>query len=182
MDAEDWQDRPFSIQTSGNFLCTKIRAPVRIQFVCVKFPRMSYAGEPPRPIPDLARYINEGDPDYYFCVEIGCVYEVEDWDVDKDNLIYGDPGFLQGMRKMFALSGFQYSRQLEYSDRMMQGRDYVSLRPAASELAKEIWNSRDRHVVEDGEDAEGGPQTILFVYFDAVPQETVIVPATPDEL
>lgn len=56
-----------------------------------------------------------------------CVYfNTDDWDVNKDGLIYTDKGFMTDLRNFLTMQGLD-NLDIDYSEQGMQGDDYVSL-------------------------------------------------------
>ena len=80
-----------------------------------------------------------------------CVYfNTEDWDVEKDGLIYTDSGFYADLQEFIKQHGLVVD--LCYSEQGMQGEDYVSLDVGAEFIAS--WEAKfgyasfaDVHVV-----------------------------------
>ena len=81
-----------------------------------------------------------------------CVYfNTEDWDVNKDGLIYTDDGFYADLQAFIKQHGLVVD--LCYSEQGMQGDDYVSLDVGAEFIAS--WEAKfgyasfaDVHVVD----------------------------------
>ena len=68
-----------------------------------------------------------------------CVYfNTEDWDVEKDGLIYTDSAFLDDLRDF--LITHELSDDVEYSEQGMQGDDYVSL--DVGEAFLKAWDAK----------------------------------------
>lgn len=56
-----------------------------------------------------------------------CVYfNTDDWDIERDGLIYTDSKFLQELRNFLTDCGLT-GYGVQYSEQGMQGEDYVSL-------------------------------------------------------
>lgn len=51
-------------------------------------------------------------------------FDPSSWDVEKDDLIYTDPGFRTGVRDLLSILGINV--QVDYNEQGMQGADYVS--------------------------------------------------------
>ena len=74
-----------------------------------------------------------------------CVYfNTQDWDVEKDGLIYTDSNFEEELNAFLAQHGLGTAR---YSEQGMQGDDYVSLDVEADFIAK--WEAKFGEVVVD---------------------------------
>ena len=58
--------------------------------------------------------------------ELKVHFNTEDWDVEKDGLIYTDRGFMTDLRNFLVLHGLD-NLDVDYSEQGMQGEDYVSL-------------------------------------------------------
>jgi hypothetical protein len=70
----------------------------------------------------------EGEADTYGDVEI--YFNTEDWNTERDSLIYTDPGFLEGLKAHLASLGFSRAAvddALEYSEAGMQDDEFVSM-------------------------------------------------------
>ena len=68
-----------------------------------------------------------------------CVYfNTEDWDVEKDGLIYTDTQFLDELRDF--LITHELSDAVNYSEQGMQGDNYVSL--DVSEAFLKAWDAK----------------------------------------
>lgn len=75
-----------------------------------------------------------------------CVYfNKEDWNVDKDGLIYTDKGFMTDLRNFLALQGLN-NLDVEYSEQGMQGTNYVSLDVGAEFL--QAWDAKFNPVAQ----------------------------------
>lgn len=58
--------------------------------------------------------------------ELAVYFNTDDWDVNKDGLIYTDKGFIIDLRNFLALQGLD-NLDIDYSEQGMQGDDFVSL-------------------------------------------------------
>ena len=68
-----------------------------------------------------------------------CVYfNTEDWDVERDGLIYTDSAFLDELRDF--LITHELSDDVEYSEQGMQGDNYVSLDVEADFI--KLWDAK----------------------------------------
>ena len=68
-----------------------------------------------------------------------CVhFNTQDWDVEKDGLIYTDGQFLEELRDF--LITHELSDDVEYSEQGMQGDDYVSL--DVNENFIKLWEAK----------------------------------------
>ena len=68
-----------------------------------------------------------------------CVYfNTEDWDVERDGLIYTDSAFLDELRDFLITQ--ELSDDVEYSEQGMQGDNYVSL--DVSEAFLKLWDAK----------------------------------------
>lgn len=61
--------------------------------------------------------------------ELVVTFDVDDWNIDTDGLIYTDSQFLADLRQHLINEGFSKEAvmALDYSEQGMQGEDYVSL-------------------------------------------------------
>ena len=83
--------------------------------------------------------------------ELRVYFNTEDWDVNKDGLIYTDGGFKQDLMAFVTEHGLVVD--LCYSEQGMQGDDYVSLDVGADFIAS--WEAKfgyesfaDVHVID----------------------------------
>ncbi len=71
-------------------------------------------------------YLDESETDF---AEMVVSFDLQDWDPEKDGLIYTDSRFIADLRNYFIENGFSQEavEALDYSEQGMQGEDYVSL-------------------------------------------------------
>jgi hypothetical protein len=58
--------------------------------------------------------------------ELRVYFNTQDWDVNKDGLIYTDKGFETDLRNFLTMQGLD-NLDVDYSEQGMQGDNYVSL-------------------------------------------------------
>lgn len=98
----------------------------------------------PGKVPVTGAYVNlrgqtdNGIPYGELCVS----FNTETWSEDKNGVIYGDSGFIADLRTALAKAGMTAKavKDIEYSERGMQGDDYVSFDVGADFLAD--WNMK----------------------------------------
>jgi|688.fasta_scaffold09896_11 hypothetical protein len=61
--------------------------------------------------------------------ELRAYFDPQEWDTDKDGLIYTDPAWMQSFRNCMATLGFSEAalQDIDYSEQGMQGDNYVSM-------------------------------------------------------
>jgi len=61
--------------------------------------------------------------------ELRAYFNPQEWDTDKDGLIYTDPAWMQSFRNCMATLGFSEAalQDIDYSEAGMQGTNYVSM-------------------------------------------------------
>ena len=76
-----------------------------------------------------------------------CVYfNTEDWDVNKDGLIYTDKQFMQELKAFLDAHGLP-SKDVSYSEQGMQGDDYVSCDIVSAKFLQ-AWEAKFNTVLE----------------------------------
>lgn len=61
--------------------------------------------------------------------ELRAYFDSQEWDTDKDGLIYTDPTWIESFRNCMATMGFSEAalQDIDYSEAGMQGSNYVSM-------------------------------------------------------
>ena len=79
--------------------------------------------------------------------ELRVYFDTDTWDVNTDNLIYTDRGFLKELREFLIAHGLD-GLDVSYSEQGMQGDDYVSLDIGAKFI--NTWESKFGTITLEG--------------------------------
>lgn len=166
---------PIRICTSGNGWWTKVSKSVEIDYIA--FEVMAFEtnsrGEV-EVISDVDAYIEDNeraDPDR---MEIRCVLAAQAWDAEKDGVVYSDPGFLMGLRKLFEMNHFEHADDIGYTSRAKQGATHVSLQPRSVALMREIWSRRSGpERLEPPARGSNAPRVAYRMSFDEIPEAPI---------